>query len=93
MKLERLIFMLLTMMAATPAFAINEVSQTIKDFWGVGPIAKCNDSTVTSGDFCISTEEGRCTADASGMHFYVAENINENGAYFCPMYVRSYRRN
>lgn len=92
MKLERLIFMLLTMMAATPAFAINEVSQKIKDFWGVGPIAKCNDNTVTSGDFCISTEEGRCAADKSGMHFYVAENINEYGAYFCPMYVRSYRR-
>lgn len=92
MKLERLIFMLLTMMAATPAFADREVSQKIKDFWGVGPITKCNDNTVTSGDFCISTEESRCTADKSGMHFYVAENINEYGAYFCPMYVRSYRR-
>ena len=92
MKLERLIFMLLTMMAATPAFAAREVSQTIKEFWGVGSIAKCNGSTVTSGDFCISTEEGRCTADASGMHFYVATNINDKGARFCPMYVRSYRR-
>ena len=94
MKLERLIFMLLTMMAATPAFAFLTVSPDIKNFWGIGSISACNLNDPAAPEFCISTEAARCEAremEQSGVHYYVATNINDKGARFCPMFVRSYR--
>ena len=106
MKLERLISVLLAVMMVSPVCAGSDVSQEIKTAWGIleGTVSKCNQNEVDSENFCVSTDyptsvtnkdDGMCAEkhkDPVGMHIWVATHINDNGARFCPMYVRSYRQ-